>query len=91
MGGITTGVGLFSGIDTRSLIDQLIAVEARPRQLVEARIIQLQQQQAGYLSINSALNGLESAADAFLAGTIDENALRERLEIGEPEIDFSRV
>jgi flagellar hook-associated protein 2 len=70
MGGITTGVGLFSGIDTRSLIDQLIAVEARPRQLVEARIIQLQQQQAGYLSINSALNGLESAADAFLASKV---------------------
>ena len=30
MGGITTGVGIFSGIDSASLIDQLINAQSRP-------------------------------------------------------------
>lgn len=65
MGGISTSVGLFSGIDTASLIDQLIAVEAQPRVSIERRIVTLQQQQASYLAVNSALLQLESAAGAF--------------------------
>lgn len=65
MSGITTGVGLFSGIDTASLIDQLIQIEARPRRLVEQRILQLQTQQGAFLDINSRLLALKSAAAAF--------------------------
>ncbi|MEO1129358.1 MAG: flagellar filament capping protein FliD [Planctomycetota bacterium] len=62
---ISTSVGLFSGIDTGALIQQLLAIEARPQQLAQNRILELQQQQAAYLSINSSLLGLKTAAGAF--------------------------
>ena len=65
MSGITTGVGLFSGIDTASLISQLLALEARPRTLAQQRILQLQQQQSAYLDINSKLSALRTAATTF--------------------------
>ncbi|MFI4898082.1 MAG: flagellar filament capping protein FliD [Phycisphaerales bacterium JB059] len=65
MSGITTGVGLFSGIDSASIIEQLLAVEARPRQLAESRLVQLQSQQAAYLDLNSRMNTLKSAAAKF--------------------------
>lgn len=65
MGGITTGVGIFSGIDTASIIQQLLAIEARPRQLAQQRLFALQTQQAAYLDINSRLNALKTASSAF--------------------------
>lgn len=65
MSGITAGVGLFSGIDTQSLISQLLAVEARPKLLAQRRIAQLQQQQAAFLDVNSALLALKTASDKF--------------------------
>ncbi|HZW09697.1 MAG TPA: flagellar filament capping protein FliD [Phycisphaerales bacterium] len=65
MSGITTGVGLFSGIDTASLINQLLSVEARPRDLAQQRILQLQMQQSAYLDINSKLSALRTAAKSF--------------------------
>ena len=70
MGGITTGVGLFSGIDTASLIDQLIASQSRPQILAQQRVIQLQSQQAAYLDINSRLNGFKTAAASFRVDNI---------------------
>ena len=65
MSGISTGVGLFSGIDTRSLINQLLAISARPKAFAQLRITQLKVQQAGYLDINSRLSALKSASAAF--------------------------
>jgi len=65
MGGITTGVGLFSGIDSASLIDQLISLQSRPQVFAQQRIIQLKSQQSAYLDINSRLNNFKSAAAAF--------------------------
>lgn len=65
MSGITTGVGIFSGIDSRSLIDQLLAIEARPKALAQSRIVQIKQQQAAYLDINSALLNLKNIAGSF--------------------------
>ncbi len=65
MSGITTGTGVFSGIDSRSIIDQLIEIEARPRQLAQRRVAQLQQQQTAYLDINSRLLALRTAANGF--------------------------
>jgi len=87
MGGITSGVGIFSGIDTRSLINQLIQIEARPRALAQQRIVQLQVQQSGLLDINSRLQALQTAATAFrtnktfqslLATSSDPDALTAR-------------
>lgn len=65
MSGITTGTGIFSGIDTKSLIDQLIALEARPKFLAQSRIVQLRSQQAALLDINSKVSALKSAAGKF--------------------------
>lgn len=65
MSGISTSSGIFSGIDTGSLIQQLLAIEARPRTLVQQRIAGLQAQQAAYLDINSALLALNGAAKKF--------------------------
>ncbi len=65
MGGITSGVGLFSGIDSRQLIDQLLALEARPKQLAQQRIVGLQAQRAAFLDINTALLSLKTTAAKF--------------------------
>ena len=73
MGGITTGVGLFSGIDTGSLIEQLISVESRPKVLAQTRLVQLQSQQAAYLSINSQLTAIQNLAKAFRTDNIFKN------------------
>ena len=73
MGGITTGVGLFSGIDTGSLIEQLLAIESRPKVLAQTRLIQLQGQQAAYLDINSRLSAIENLAKAFRTDNIFKN------------------
>jgi flagellar hook-associated protein 2 len=69
MGGIS-GSGLISGIDTATLIEQLIAASSRPKVLAQSRLIQLQSQQAAYLDLNSQLGALRSAASAFRTGSV---------------------
>lgn len=71
---ITTSTGLFSGIDSGTLIEQLLAIEARPKLLAQQRIAQLQRQQAAYLDINSQLSGLKTAAAAFRVDRIFESS-----------------
>ncbi|MEM1165591.1 MAG: flagellar filament capping protein FliD [Planctomycetota bacterium] len=71
---ITTSVGLASGIDTGALIEQLLAIEARPQQLAQQRVAQLQQRQAAYLSLNSSLLGLSGSADVFTSQRIFDSA-----------------
>ncbi|MEM8757985.1 MAG: flagellar filament capping protein FliD [Planctomycetota bacterium] len=74
MGGITTGIGIFSGIDTASLIEQLIQLESRPRALAQIRLTQLQTQQAAYLDINTRLGSLRSAASNFRTNDVFDSA-----------------
>ncbi|MGP1272835.1 MAG: flagellar filament capping protein FliD [Phycisphaerales bacterium] len=85
MGGITTGIGIFSGIDTASLIEQLIRLESRPRDLAARRLAELQAQQAAYLDLNTRLSSFQSAASTFRqdrvfnaasASSSDESVLR---------------
>lgn len=64
MGGIS-GSGLISGIDTASLINQLIAVSSGPKTLAQGRLVQLRAQQAAYLDLNSQLGSLRTAAQVF--------------------------
>ncbi|MCB1282144.1 MAG: hypothetical protein KDB18_11550, partial [Salinibacterium sp.] len=71
MSGITSSVGLISGIDSATLIEQLLAVEARPKVLANQRIVGLQLIQTSYLDLAARMRGLESAASAFrTAGSI---------------------
>lgn len=65
MSGITSSVGLVSGIDTGALIEQLLAIEARPRTLAVNRLIQLQGQQAAYLDLNTRFSAVRTASSTF--------------------------
>ena len=58
MGGITSGIGLASGLDSASIIEQLLSLEARPRLLAQQRLGTIQVQQSAYLDINSRLQNL---------------------------------
>lgn len=70
MGTITSGTGLFSGIDTTSLINQLIAAESGPKTLAQKRVIQLQGLQAAYLDLNAKLGAVKGAAQSLRTGNI---------------------
>jgi flagellar hook-associated protein 2 len=70
MSGISTGTGLFSGINTHDLIAQLLAVESRPKLLAQRRVVQLQGQQAAYLDLNSRISALKTAASGLRTNRI---------------------
>jgi flagellar hook-associated protein 2 len=65
MSGISSSVGVFSGIDSKTLIDQLLAIEARPRTQAQTRIRTLQTQSAALLDINTRINAIKSSASNF--------------------------
>ncbi|MEQ8316048.1 MAG: flagellar filament capping protein FliD [Phycisphaerales bacterium] len=84
MGGITSGIGLASGLDTASIIQQLLSLEARPRILAQQRLSSIKVQQSAYLDINSRLQNLRSIVsglrtqpvfDAKKATSSDESIL----------------
>lgn len=65
MGGITSGIGLASGLDTASIIQQLIALESRPKILAQQRLNTIRVQQSAYLDINSRLQNLRSMVSSL--------------------------
>ena len=67
MGQISTGVGLISGLPIADIIDQLIAIESRPKQFVESRIAVLQSQQVAFQDINAKLLALKLRGDTLSA------------------------
>lgn len=60
MSGISTGTGLFSGIDTSSLIEQLLSIDARPKTQMQKRSSQIQLQQTIYRDFNSKLSRMRT-------------------------------
>jgi len=66
MGTIQTGTGLVSGIDSGSLIDQLMQIESRPKQLIQRRVEVLKAQKTAYLDVNSKLLGLKGSISTLL-------------------------
>ena len=74
MGTISTGIGLISGIDTATLINQLLAIEARPLQRAQERVATLQFQQTAFMDINARLLALSSSASAFNTSNIFQSA-----------------
>ena len=75
MGTVTSGTGIFSGIDSASIISQLLAVDARPKLVIQQRVAQLQSQTAAILGINSKLAALRTAVEKFrTANPFDNNA-----------------
>ncbi len=65
MGGISSSIGLISGIDTQTLIGQLIAIESRPKIFAQTRLTTLKSEQGAFLGFNSLLLTLKSASEAF--------------------------
>ena len=60
MGTITSGIGILSGIDYQSMIDQLMAIEARPRDQLLTRIGGINAQKTAYLDISARITALLS-------------------------------
>jgi flagellar hook-associated protein 2 len=61
MGNIAFG-GLSSGLDTGSIIKQLLALESRPVNLLNTQRETLLSQQSAYKDLNTRISGLENAA-----------------------------
>lgn len=58
MGRITSGIGLASGIDSRSIIDQLVALESRPKLALQGRIDAQNQKKTAYTDLQTRLTTL---------------------------------
>ncbi len=69
MGTISSSVGLISGINTADLIDKLIAIEARPKAIIEQRNSVLNAQTVAYQEINAKLLALKLDSAGFVASS----------------------
>lgn len=65
MSGITSGIGLVSGINTAQLIDQLMAIEGRPVQALQARVQTINTQRTAITALSAKLLALKDAVATF--------------------------
>jgi len=65
MGTISSGVGLISGLDIEGLVTQLIAIEARPKDMILDRIENLTNQQTAFMTIQARIMSIQIAAANF--------------------------
>ncbi len=65
MGSITSGVGLISGLDYNSIIDQLIALDARPRDQLLQRVGTIDAQKAAWLDISARITAMLARIDVL--------------------------
>ncbi len=65
MSGISSGIGLISGINTSQLIDQLMALEARPITSLQNRSQRLDAQRTAYLAISAQILAIQNAVTNF--------------------------
>lgn len=72
MGSIYTGVGLISGLDIQNLVDQLIAIDARPRDLLLARIGDINAQRTAYLDVTARISALQSRISSLTSRSFFE-------------------
>jgi len=84
MSGISSGIGLISGINTAELIDQLMAIERRPIDRLQERITALGVAKTAFLSISAHLLAMRNTGvrfsqpsffSAFVANSSNEDAL----------------
>ncbi len=72
MAGISSSIGLVSGIDSGSLIEQLVQLERRPIRTLESRIAQTAQVQLAFTELGTRLNTLKSSAASLRKPTTFE-------------------
>lgn len=64
--------GLASGLDTNSIINQLIEIERRPISKLQADIAELQQMQASFTGLAPRFSSLRAAARALAISSLDQ-------------------
>ena len=69
MGGITSSVGLVSGINTQQVIDQLIAIESRPKTQLQSRIDRNNSIRVAYTDLQTRLTSLRVNMQALKRST----------------------
>lgn len=65
MGTISSGVGLISGLNIQDIVSKLMALEARPLDLLKARISETQNQQTAYSTISAMILAAKSSVTAL--------------------------
>ncbi len=65
MSGITTGIGLVSGLPTADLIAQLMQLERRPIYLLETRVAGIQTQRTAWADLTARVLAAKSLASRF--------------------------
>ncbi len=60
MSGISSSVGLLSGLPTADIIAQLMAIESRPMRLVQQRVADVQAKRTAFADLSARLMGLKS-------------------------------
>jgi flagellar hook-associated protein 2 len=74
MSGISTGIGLISGINSKDIIEQLMSLEARPKTTLQARIASTNQQKLAYTDISTRLATLKLAGTTLKKPSTFQNA-----------------
>src|SRR3712207_6740150 len=62
--------GLISGMDTASLISQLLKVEAGPQNQLKAKLARTETQASAYRTVNTTFAAVRAAAEALSATTV---------------------
>ena len=68
---VTLGVdGLVSGLDTTSIITNLMKVEAKPQDLLKTQLSATQAKATAYRAVNTRFDAIRTAAEALTAGSL---------------------
>ncbi len=65
MSGISSGIGLISGLPTASIIEQLLAIEARPLNFVQQRIAAVQSERTAFADLAARILSLKNSILLF--------------------------
>jgi flagellar hook-associated protein 2 len=75
MGSISSGIGLVSGIDSSSIIEQLMQLERRPIRTLQGRIAQNATTQLAFTELSTRLNSLKSTGSELRKPSTFEKAI----------------
>ena len=98
MSGISSGIGLASGINTGQIIEQLLALDARAKTPLQAQITRITTSKTAMLDINARLLAARSASTKFRVGRVfeqmksavaDESVLTASAKPGTPSGSYS--
>jgi flagellar hook-associated protein 2 len=74
MGRITTGIGLVSGINSADIIDQLMKLEAQPKERLQTRIDEANKRKLAYTDLQTRLTSLKLVGTRLKKPSSFENA-----------------